>query len=205
MKKYVFILFFLSIIFSACGSLNSSRVGDVSYLREGMTQSQVNGILGRPIRTLSSSSTQDGLIQVFEYHTYHDEAYAVEFWDGRMSRYDFMYDNSPVTPSPGYYPSPAPGYRPTPRPDSGGRNPNNNDQRPNNNSGRNPSSNIDNNTTRPATRPTESTTPSSGRTSSSSSRTSNSTTKQDTKEKNTSTSNSGRTSSQSGGTSGRSR
>lgn len=151
MKKSVLVALFMALLFSACGSM---RVADVSYLSQGMSQSEVNRIMGNPIRILSSDYTQDGLVEVLEYHTYRNDAYAIEFWDGRLSRYDFMYEDYPstiVVPSPGYPPRPntvAPSRPSRPqkpsRPDRPGGRPNTG-------------------TTRPETKPTEPGRPSTGR------------------------------------------
>lgn len=111
MKKYIFIALFAALLFSACGTM---RVADVSNLSEGMSQSEVTRIMGNPIRILSSDYTQDGLVEVLEYRTYQNDVYAIEFWDGRLSRYDFMYEDRPstiVVPSP-VYPLPPPRPRP---------------------------------------------------------------------------------------------
>ncbi|GAB6121210.1 hypothetical protein JCM30204_23590 [Dysgonomonas termitidis] len=124
------------------------RLADVSSLSVGMTQNEVNQIMGAPIRVLSSSYTQDGQLDVYEYYTYRNEAYAIEFWNGRLSRYDFMYEDVPpagISPRPPYttYPN-----RPMPNRPSQPNRPENN----------RPSNRPDNNTSnsgRPSTRPTE--------------------------------------------------
>ncbi|MBK5720557.1 hypothetical protein JGH11_06705 [Dysgonomonas sp. Marseille-P4677] len=163
MKKYVFIAIFATLLLSACGAM---KVADIGYLSQGMSYSEVNRIMGNPKRILSSDYTQDGLIEVFEYHTYQNDAYAIEFWDGRLSRYDFMYENngpstivvpSPSRPRPDYVAPSRPSRPSEPsRPSGGGRpgtstsrpetkpsesgRPSN--VRPSTSSGRNPSSNI---------------------------------------------------------------
>lgn len=92
MKKLILSIFFIIFTFAACGTL---QLADVTRLSPGMTQTEVDHILGRPVRILSSSYTEDGDISVFEYITYRDESYAVEFLNGRLNRYDFMYENTP--------------------------------------------------------------------------------------------------------------
>ncbi len=128
MKKSIFIILFAGLLFYACGAI---RVSDVTSLSMGMTQSEVNNIMGIPVRKLSSSYTQDGMFEAFEYHTYRNEAYAVEFHNGRLSRYDFMYEDIPpttVAPPPGrplppprpVYPNRPPNHdRPKPPPTNG--------------------------------------------------------------------------------------
>lgn len=88
------------LILTACGTL---QVADVARLSPGMTQIEVDRILGNPVRILSSSYIQDGEINVYEYITYRNESYAVEFLNGRLNRYDFMYENVPpviIEPNP---------------------------------------------------------------------------------------------------------
>jgi hypothetical protein len=100
MKKLILIIFPIMFILTACGVL---RVTDVSRLSPGMTQIEVDRILGNPVRILSSSYIQEGEINVYEYITYRNESYAVEFLNGRLNRYDFMYENVPpaiIEPNP---------------------------------------------------------------------------------------------------------
>lgn len=145
MKKSAFIIIFMVLLFSACGTM---RLADVSNLAIGMTQNEVNQIMGQPIRILSSTYTQDGRQEVYEYYTYRNEAYAIEFWNGQLSRYDFMYEDVPpagIAPRPPYttYPN-----RPLPNRPSQPNRPENN----------RPSNRPDNNTSnsgRPTTRPSE--------------------------------------------------
>lgn len=114
MKKLILIIFSIAFIFTACGTL---QLADVARLSPGMTISEVNYIMGNPIRTLSTYYSQDGRIDVYEYRTYRNESYAVEFLDGQFNRYDFMYEDIPpatVSPAPyPVYPTPPP-VRPTP-------------------------------------------------------------------------------------------
>ncbi|MFV0419485.1 MAG: hypothetical protein ACK5KT_12235 [Dysgonomonas sp.] len=98
MKKIVFAILFTIMLFSACGSV---RTTDITALNTGMTQTQVNSVLGRPVRILSTKYFQDGVEESYEYHTYYYEAYAVTFWNGRLSGYDFMYE---VVPPAGIVP-----------------------------------------------------------------------------------------------------
>ncbi|MDH6307707.1 hypothetical protein M2451_000156 [Dysgonomonas sp. PFB1-18] len=157
MKKILVIIFFTTLLFTACGTM---RVADVYNLSPGMTQNDVNRIMGTPLRILSSSYTQEGRIEVYEYHTYQNDAYAVEFLNGRMSRYDFMYEDVPViSPSPVYPVRPTHPARPNQpvRPTQPSR-PGNN-TRPDN-SGSRPDNTG---TTRPSTRPSSETQGSSSR------------------------------------------
>lgn len=126
MKKIMIALLSIMLIFSACGSL---RVADVNNLRIGMSQYEVERIMGKPVRILASSRTQDGLFEAFEYRTYRNEAYAIEFWDGELNRYEFLYDDIPasgIAPAPVY-----PVYPTNPRPVRPVRPPNNKPGRPN--------------------------------------------------------------------------
>ncbi|MDR1091261.1 MAG: hypothetical protein LBL79_09315 [Prevotella sp.] len=109
MKKLTLIIFSIMLILTGCGTL---QMADVTRLSSGMTQPEVNRILGNPVRILSSSYTQDGELDVYEYITYRNESYAVEFLNGWLNRYDFMYEN---TPPATIAPNPAPVYpvRPT--------------------------------------------------------------------------------------------
>lgn len=115
MKKYIFIVFVSTFLLAACGSM---RIADVGNLSEGMSINEVNSIMGSPIRVLSSDYRPDGKVEVLEYRSYQNDAYAIEFWNGRLTGYDFMYEDRPVnvvTPSPVYPVSPPP--RPRPQPD----------------------------------------------------------------------------------------
>lgn len=173
MKKLIFILL-ISLSLVSCGAM---RLADVSNLSEGMTKAQVDNIMRAPVRLLSTSYKQDGTIEVYEYITYRQESYAVEFWNGRLSGYDFMYENT--TPAPNYNrpghvvrppanpPRPStpsrPGGRPETnrpgsntggRPNNGGSRPgtNNNTERPSGNTGTTrPSYNTGSTTTRSTT------------------------------------------------------
>ena len=160
MKKSAFIIISMVLLFSACGTM---RLADVSNLTIGMTQNEVNQIMRQPIRVLSSTYTQDGRQDVYEYYTYRNEAYAIEFWDGRLSRYDFMYEDIPpagIAPRPPYttYPNrPSQPVRPSQpnRPES---------SRPSNT---NRPGNSTSNSGRPTTKPSEDNKPgNSGRSSS---------------------------------------
>lgn len=116
MKKLILIIFSIAFILTSCGTL---QLADVGRLSPGMTISEVNYIMGNPIRTLSTSYSQDGRIDVYEYRTYRNESYAVEFLDGQFNRYDFMYEDiPPATVSPAPYPvyPVQPPVRPTPPP-----------------------------------------------------------------------------------------
>ena len=100
MKKLILTIFSIILVFTACGAL---QLADVARLSPGMTQVEVDRILGKPVRILSSSYAEDGEINVFEYITYRNESYAVEFFNGRLNRYDFMYENVPsniIEPNP---------------------------------------------------------------------------------------------------------
>lgn len=93
MKKIILFTIISSILlFPACGTLN---VADVTSLTTGMTQSQVNRVLGQPVRILSSKYFEDGIEESFEYHTYYYDAYAVTFWNGRLTSYEFIYEAVP--------------------------------------------------------------------------------------------------------------
>ena len=155
MKKSVFIIIFIALLFSACGTM---RLADVSNLSVGMTQNEVNRIMGQPVRILSSSYTQDGRQDVYEYYTYRNEAYAVEFWDGRLSRYDFMYED---IPSAGIAPRPPLNHPNRPSQPSRPSLPN----RPENNRPSNPNRPGGNtsNSGRPTTKPSENKPGNSGR------------------------------------------
>lgn len=115
------------------------HLADVSRLSSGMTKYQVDNILGRPVRLLSTSYLQNGQVEVYEYITYRNESYAVEFWNGNLSGYDFLYENATnIRPGQTGRPSSINPPRPT-RPDR----PYNNNNRPssvrpgnNNSSGR---------------------------------------------------------------------
>ncbi len=86
MKRVVFfIIFSIIILFTGCVT---TRVSDVYNLSVGMTPNEVGRIMGQPVRILSTSYTQDGMFEVFEYQTYRNESYAVEFLNGRMTGYD---------------------------------------------------------------------------------------------------------------------
>lgn len=98
MKKHLFVIIFSIFSFSACGTLN---VADVTSLNTGMTPSQVNQILGKPVRILSTQYFQDGVEESYEYYTRYYDAYAVTFWNGRLSGYEFLYE---VTPPVGIVP-----------------------------------------------------------------------------------------------------
>lgn len=119
MKKLTLVIFSIMLILTACGTL---QVADVARLSPGMTQIEVDRILGNPVRILSSSYIQDGEINVYEYITYRNESYAVEFLNGRLNRYDFMYENvppaiiepNPVPVYPVYPVRPTPPVRPQP-------------------------------------------------------------------------------------------
>lgn len=94
MKKLALLLF-ISSLMMACGSL---RMADVTNLSEGMTKVQVDNIMRSPVRLLSTNYMQDGIVEVYEYITYRQDSYAIEFWNGRLTGYEFMYEN--VTPTP---------------------------------------------------------------------------------------------------------
>ncbi len=95
MKKRLGIILLIALIATACGAI---RIADVSNLSEGMTKAEVDNIMGRPVRLLSTSYMQNGASEVYEYITYRQESYAVEYWNGRLSGYDFMYENAVATP-----------------------------------------------------------------------------------------------------------
>ncbi len=63
MKKHILITFVIMLFFAACGTL---QLADVTRLSPGMTQSEVDHILGRPVRLLSSSYIEGGELSVFE-------------------------------------------------------------------------------------------------------------------------------------------
>lgn len=105
MKKIISAIFFTAMLFTACGAL---KIADVTLLDVGMTQSQVNNVLGSPVRTLSTKYYGDDVEQTFEYHTSYYEAYALTFWNGRLSAYEFMHEIAPpATISPIYRPMPS--------------------------------------------------------------------------------------------------
>lgn len=104
---------------TACGSM---QLADVTGLSDGMTKSQVDNIMGRPVRLLSTSFYQDGRTEVYEYVSYRNESYAIEFWNGRLSRYDFLYENAAtVAPGPVVRPSNPPRPTAPSRPGTNGR------------------------------------------------------------------------------------
>ncbi|MBB4036112.1 hypothetical protein GGR21_002013 [Dysgonomonas hofstadii] len=158
MKRVVFfIIFSIIILFTGCVT---TRVSDVYNLSVGMTPNEVGRIMGQPVRILSTSYTQDGMFEVFEYQTYRNESYAVEFLNGRMTGYDFMYENVSGGNYP-YYPN-NPNYIPQPnRPVQPGRpsQPNRPSQpsrpsepsRPGNNSGSSERPSNSGSTSRPST------------------------------------------------------
>lgn len=92
MKKYISILFAITLIFSSCGT---TRIADVTSLSMGMPQTEVNRVMGQPLRILSTKYYDDGVEETFEYQTYYYEAYAISFWNGRLSGYEFMYEIVP--------------------------------------------------------------------------------------------------------------
>lgn len=115
MKALIYILFIIIFAFAACKAI---QLADILRLSPGMTSREVNYIMGNPVRILSSSFTQEGQIEVFEYRTFRNESYAVEFLNGRLRRYDFMHDNVPSTtirePIPGHPVRPILPIRPRP-------------------------------------------------------------------------------------------
>ncbi|MFT3995572.1 MAG: hypothetical protein QM660_14780, partial [Dysgonomonas sp.] len=120
MKKYIYtILLSTLLLLSACGSYQTANVRNLSV---GMTQSEVNQIMGYPVRVLSTNYSSDGVQEVFEYVNYQNESYAIEFWNEHLVGFDFMYRNSdpiyrPSSPSPVYPVEPdRPNYRPNNRP-----------------------------------------------------------------------------------------
>lgn len=103
MKKLSLIIILIAFLLTSCGAI---KLADVNNLSQGMTQMEVSRIMGNPVRILSTSYTQYGRQEVFEYHTYRSEVYAIEFLDGRMTGYDFMYEEVPpvgLDPGPPVY------------------------------------------------------------------------------------------------------
>ena len=136
MKIKLSVLLLIVLITTACGAI---RIADVTNLSEGMTKAEVDNIMGRPVRLLSTSYMQDGASEVHEYITYRQESYAVEYWNGRLSGYDFMYENAVATPPAHIVRPPSNPVRPN-RPNRPSRPENNRpEEKPGHNTGGRPS------------------------------------------------------------------
>lgn len=202
MKKIVF-LFVISAILVGCATTNYPNLGKLTL---GMTQIQVENLLGPPERVLAYNRTPQGYQEVWQYRTQFDEVYALDFLNGYLEGYEFLYDDPqyyvpapPPVVRPPYGRPVFPNYRPNQpilRPPSSTRPPSS--SRPPSTS-RPPSSS--NNDTRPSTpitskpstsqpsqtRPSTSTNSSSGSSSSSGRQTTNSSSRQSSGESNSST------------------
>lgn len=126
MKKVILVLL-VAVIVSSCGVM---KIADVQKLRVGMNRQEVEEYMGRPNRILSTDYTSNGLSEVYEYNNYNRDVYAIEYLDGYLVGYSFLYQADDVLNPPG---RPVPPNRPSQpaRPGQSARpNENNNSQRP---------------------------------------------------------------------------
>ncbi|MCD7974141.1 MAG: hypothetical protein LUG18_16000 [Candidatus Azobacteroides sp.] len=95
--KNLLIIFSLSLFVTGCASY---RRADLGQLTIGMTKWEVSNTIGPPERVLAVNRTQYGYQEVLEYRTYHNEYYALEFWDDYLTGIEFLYDGIVYVPAP---------------------------------------------------------------------------------------------------------
>lgn len=96
-------MFLVAISLTSCYTLGASI--DIGQLSRGMSIDEVCQQFGNPVRKLSETYAADGSVdEVYEFRSY-SQAYALEFINGYLDRYDYISQDPSVGMSsvPGYY------------------------------------------------------------------------------------------------------
>lgn len=165
MKTKISYIWIILLFLSGCASYKTLDLRD---LHTGMTREEVDEIAGVPRRILVMEKTDNGLHEVFEYRTWDNDAYALEFWNNYLTGFEFLYEGreyiaSPAPPviyPPIGRPLMPPGYTKPSRPEPGRPSPPRPTTRPtpsdqSGNTGRPSTSKPSEGNTRPTTRPAE--------------------------------------------------
>lgn len=96
MKKNKFLAIVASAtLLMACGTYGAL---DLSRVDLGMSKDEVVDMFGPYDKVLSATKNDKGYEEVVEYTTNKDEIYALEFLNGFLTRYEFLYtDDAPKT------------------------------------------------------------------------------------------------------------
>lgn len=95
MKKLSFIAILISaLLFVACGTYRSL---DLSQISVGMSKGEVTDLLGESERVLEVNKSSEGYVEILEYSTPKNEVYALEFLNGYLKGYEFLYKDENTT------------------------------------------------------------------------------------------------------------
>lgn len=94
MKKYILLLFVISIIFSSCATVygdNYDNREKIKNLHIGMSKQDALKIMGDKYIVESTSQEEDGLLEIVKYYSVSDVPYLLHFLNEKLVAFNRFY------------------------------------------------------------------------------------------------------------------